>query len=236
MTRLLLVEDDSKLADMLTRYLADRDFAVTVAATLAEARRIVTLGGIEIIALDLTLPDGDGLDFCRELRAGVKTPVVMITARGDEMDRIVGLEIGADDYIPKPFNPRELVARLKAVLRRSVVIPPSRKDLHRFGDVEIDISAMTVTKKGKVVLLTAHQFALLHILAERAGRIQSREQLMDGVKGEELDAFDRSIDVHISRIRAALEDDPKHPVLIKTVRGAGYLLTPLPPPPDRDTL
>jgi DNA-binding response OmpR family regulator len=147
----------------------------------------------------------------------------MLTARGEEMDRIVGLELGADDYLPKPFNPRELVARLSAVLRRGRSIPATQGDVLRFGKLEIDRGAREARVDGQPCALTSHQFSLLVALAERAGRVQSREQLMQAVRGEELEDFDRSIDVHISRIRAAIEEDPRRPRRIKTIRGAGYV-------------
>jgi DNA-binding response OmpR family regulator len=179
----------------------------------------------DALVLDLMLPDMDGLDVCRQLRKASDTPVLMLTARGDAIDRIIGLELGADDYLPKPFEPRELVARLRAILRRrgkAGEAATARRPL-RFGRLEIDPDAHTVQLGGVLCVLTGYQFSLLHALAEHAGRVLSRDALMDLVKGEPLDAFDRSIDVHISRIRAAIEDDPKQPRRIITVRGAGYL-------------
>jgi DNA-binding response OmpR family regulator len=167
------------------------------------------------------LPDLDGLEVCRQLRAFSDVPVLMLTARGDAMDRVVGLEIGADDYLPKPFEPRELLARVRAILRRSDRTRSS--NVLRFGRLEIDRDARGVRVDGAERALTGHQFALLVALAERAGRVLSRDTLMDLVKGEELEAFDRSIDVHVSRIRAAIEDDPKRPRRLLTVRGAGYV-------------
>jgi DNA-binding response OmpR family regulator len=163
----------------------------------------------------------DGLEVCRRLRAKHDLPVLMLTARGDAADRIVGLELGADDYLPKPFEPRELLARLRAILRRHK--SPSSKDLLRFGRLEIDRDARAVRVDGAEKAVTSYQFALLVALAENAGRVLSREALMDLVKGEPLDAFDRSIDVHVSRLRAAIEDDPRKPRRIITVRGAGYV-------------
>ena len=163
----------------------------------------------------------DGLEVCRQLRAKSDTPVLMLTARGDATDRIVGLEIGADDYLPKPFQPRELLARLRAILRRN--IHPKKNQTLRFGRLEIDRDARAVRLDDAACSLTSFQFALLVALAENAGRVLSREVLMDLLKGEPLEAFDRSIDVHVSRLRAALEDDPKKPRRIITVRGAGYV-------------
>jgi DNA-binding response OmpR family regulator len=167
------------------------------------------------------LPDIDGFETCRQIRAFSDVPVLMLTAKGEETDRIVGLELGADDYLPKPFNPRELLARLKAILRRR----GSREDrrVMTFGRLEIDPGSRAVRIDGAERTMTSHQFDLLVALAEHAGRTLSREQLMDMVKGEELEAFDRSIDVHVSRIRAAIETDPKNPRRLITVRGAGYV-------------
>jgi len=167
------------------------------------------------------LPDMDGLDVCRMLRARDETPILMLTARGDAMDRVVGLEMGADDYLPKPFEPRELLARLRAILRRRT--GAGRRDVLRFGRLEIDRGAREARLDGQAAALTGYQFALLLALAEHAGRVMSRDQLMDHLKGEPLEAFDRSIDVHVSRIRAAIEEDPKRPRRVITVRGAGYV-------------
>jgi DNA-binding response OmpR family regulator len=167
------------------------------------------------------LPDGDGLDICRQIRARSDTPILMLTARGDPMDRVVGLEMGADDYLPKPFEPRELLARLRAILRRGR--GGLKPDLLRYGRLEIDRGAREARLDGTPRPLTTYQFALLLALAEHAGRVMSRDALMDAVKGEQIEAFDRSIDVHVSRIRAAIEDDPRKPRRVITVRGAGYV-------------
>jgi DNA-binding response OmpR family regulator len=175
----------------------------------------------DALVLDLSLPDMDGLEVCRRLRARSDVPVLMLTARGDAMDRVVGLELGADDYLPKPFEPRELLARLRAILRRGR--SPQRAALLQYGRLEIDRDARVVRLDGIEKPLTSFQFALLVALAENAGRVLSRDALMDLVRGEKLDAFDRSIDVHVSRIRAAIEDDPKKPRRIITVRGTGYV-------------
>jgi DNA-binding response OmpR family regulator len=175
----------------------------------------------DAMILDLMLPDVDGLDICRALRAKSDMPVLMLTARGDPLDRVVGLELGADDYLPKPFEPRELLARLRAILRRRA--GQGQSQVLRFGRLEIDPGAREVRLDGQRKTLTGHQFALLLALAERAGRVLSREALMDLTKGAALEDFDRSIDVHISRLRAAIEDDPKRPRRILTLRGAGYV-------------
>jgi DNA-binding response OmpR family regulator len=167
------------------------------------------------------LPDVDGLDICRALRAKSDMPVLMLTARGDPLDRVVGLELGADDYLPKPFEPRELLARLRAILRRRS--GQAQSQVLRFGRLEIDPGAREVRLDGQRKTLTGHQFALLLALAQRAGRVLSREALMDLTRGAALEDFDRSIDVHISRLRAAIEDDPKRPRRILTLRGAGYV-------------
>jgi DNA-binding response OmpR family regulator len=219
--RLLLVEDDARLASMVSDYLGEAGFRTTRAATGAAAMQLVASESFDAMILDLMLPDADGLDLCRSLRARSDIPVLMLTARGDPLDRVVGLELGADDYLPKPFEPRELLARLRAILRRRSA--PDSGQVLRFGRLEIDRGAREVRLDGQRRSITAHQFALLVALAERAGRVLSRDALMDLTRGAELEDFDRSIDVHISRVRAAIEDDPKHPRRILTLRGAGYV-------------
>jgi len=220
--RILLVEDDPRLADMLHEYLGQAGFGVTVASLGATALVKLSEAAYDAVVLDLMLPDMDGLNVCRELRAKYDTPVLMLTARGDAVDRIVGLELGADDYLPKPFEPRELVARLRAIMRRRVRGKADEKSL-RFGRLELDTAARAVRLDGKPCELTGYQFDLLMALAKNAGRVLSREVLMDLVKGEEFESFDRSIDVHVSRIRAVIEDNPKKPRRIITVRAAGYV-------------
>jgi DNA-binding response OmpR family regulator len=220
--RILLVEDDAPLAGMLHEYLGDAGFQVTVAPLGQAALANLARTAYDAVVLDLMLPDMDGLDVCRALRARSDTPVLMLTARGDATDRIVGLELGADDYLPKPFQPRELLARLRAILRRRAPGGAAETPL-RFGRLEIDAAARTVRLDGRVCALTSYQFSLLVVLANHAGRVLSRESLMDKVRGEPLEAFDRSIDVHVSRIRAAIEDDPKLPRRLITVRGVGYV-------------
>lgn len=195
---------------------------MTLAGTAREGEALLKRESFDAVILDLMLPDADGLDVCRRLRAGSDVPILMLTARGEPMDRVVGLEIGADDYLGKPFEPRELQARLRAILRRKGGGTP-KAELLRFGRLEIDKGARTVRLDGEERTITSYQFVLLQALAERAGRVLSRDALMDLLKGEKLEAFDRSVDVHISRIRAAIEDDPKKPRRILTVRGTGYV-------------
>jgi DNA-binding response OmpR family regulator len=218
--RILMIDDDARLASMVSEYLGGAGYKVTTAANGAEGLERLEVEPYHALVLDLTLPDVDGLEVCRRVRAQWDLPVLMLTARGDALDRVIGLEIGADDYLPKPFEPRELLARLKAILRRGRT---SRSKLLQYGRLEVDRDARVVRVAGKEKALTSFQFALLVALAENAGRVLSRDALMDLMKGEKLEAFDRSIDVHVSRIRAAIEDDPKHPRRIITVRGAGYV-------------
>ncbi len=220
--RVLLVEDDARLAAMVADYLGEAGFRTTRAGTGGAAMQLVAAESFDALILDLMLPDADGLDLCRHLRTKSDIPVLMLTARGDPLDRVVGLELGADDYLPKPFEPRELLARLRAILRRRGGVAANSQTL-RFGRLEIDKGAREVRLDGQRKTLTGHQFAILVALAERAGRVLSREALMDLTKGEALEDFDRSIDVHISRLRAAIEDDPKRPRRILTLRGAGYV-------------
>lgn len=222
-TPILMIEDDSSLATMVGEYLGAFGITVTARPTARAGLELIQHGTFEALILDVMLPDLDGFEVCRRVRAASDLPILMLTARGDEMDRIVGLELGADDYLPKPFHPRELLARLRAILRRSRTVQTPRTASLRFGRLDIDRDARVVHIDGDERPLTGYQFDLLYALATHAGRVMSREALMDHVRGEELDAFDRSIDVHISRIRAAIEDNPKHPRRIITVRGAGYV-------------
>jgi DNA-binding response OmpR family regulator len=228
--RLLMIEDDQRLAEMVAVYLRQNGFDVAHAATLETGigQLLSAPSGrqFSILLLDLMLPDGNGLDACRRIRAKAHAsssiPIVMLTAKGDAMDRVVGLELGADDYLAKPFEPRELLARLRAVLRRPRAdAPPS--GVLRFGRLDIDRDARVLRLDGREIALTAYQFDLLVAMAERPGRVLSREQLLDAVKGAALEAYDRSIDVHVGRLRAAIEDDPKQPRRILTVRGVGYV-------------
>jgi len=219
--RILLIEDDKRLAEMVKNYLGEFGFAVTAAHSGSAGISLYRRESFDALILDLMLPDMDGLEVCRQIRADAQARILMLTARGDAMDRVIGLEMGADDYLSKPFEPRELLARLRSILRRAK--GDSKPDVLRFGRLDIDAGAREARLDGESRALTSYQFALLLGLAQHAGRVMSREALMEIVKNERLEAFDRSIDVHISRIRAAIEDDPKHPRRIITVRGAGYV-------------
>ena len=230
-----MIEDDIRLANMVSEYLRQSGYAVTHAADGASGLAALEAAVPDLVILDLMLPDMDGLEVCRRIKSraaasgGQPSPaILMLTAKGDPMDRIVGLEIGADDYLPKPFEPRELLARIRAVLRRSgeVGAAAAAQGTHkvmRFGSLEIDRDARTVSVNGALCELTSYQFDLLVALAERAGRVLSRDQIMEAVRGRELEAFDRSIDVHMGRIRSAIEVDAKDPKRILTVRGVGYV-------------
>ncbi|MFM9968818.1 MAG: response regulator [Burkholderiales bacterium] len=226
--RILIIEDDARLAAMVAEYLGGAGFKADIASDGATGLKKLSAEHFDAVVLDLTLPDVDGLEVCRRQRASgsalASVPILMLTARGDATDRIVGLELGADDYLPKPFEPRELLARLRAILRRghggSAL---AQSDTLRFGRLEIDQASREVRVDDELRPLTGYQFVLLLALAKNAGRVLSREALMDQARGESIEAFDRSIDVHISRIRQAIEDDPKNPRRILTLRGAGYL-------------
>lgn len=231
--QLLMIEDDTRLAQMVGDYLGNNGLELThMADGKSGLDRLQSVdGGAELpdlVILDLMLPDMDGLEVCRRIRAmqgaAAQVPVLMLTAKGDPMDRIIGLEIGADDYLPKPFEPRELLARIRAILRRKSSDGPAPSTaVMRFGSLEIDRDARTVNVGSQATDLTSYQFDLLVALAERAGRVLTRDQIMEAVRGRELEAFDRSIDVHMGRIRAAIEADPKNPKRILTVRGVGYV-------------
>ena len=228
---LLLIEDDARLAAMVSEYLDGNGFTVSRAGSGLAGLETLTLSAtgapVDLVILDLMLPDIDGLEVCRRLRALAPPlstlPVLMLTAKGDPMDRIIGLELGADDYLPKPFEPRELLARVRAILRRRTEAPAATCTTLRFGSLEIDRDARIITLAGSSRELTSYQFDLLVALAERAGRVLTRDQIMEAVRGRELEAFDRSIDVHMGRIRAAIESDAKNPKRILTVRGVGYV-------------
>ncbi len=231
-THLLMIEDDHRLAQMVAEYLGHNGLQVAHQADgtsgLAQLQSPDTGSLPDLVILDLMLPDIDGLEVCRRIRAlpgpAAQVPVLMLTAKGDPMDRIIGLELGADDYLPKPFEPRELLARIRAILRRrgDGGTPAAGQSL-RFGSLEIDRDARTVTVGGQAADLTSYECGVLVTLAGRAGRVLTRDQIMEAVGGRELEAFDRSIDVHMGRIRAAIEVDAKNPRRILTVRGVGYV-------------
>ncbi|MDO9436508.1 response regulator transcription factor [Hydrogenophaga sp.] len=228
---LLMIDDDSRLAQMVVEYLGQSGFEVTHATGGQQGLEQLSLIQPELVILDLMMPGMDGLEVCRRIRSlpgdAARVPVLMLTAKGDPMDRIIGLELGADDYLPKPFEPRELLARVRAVLRRrgetgNATVSRTTPVL-RFGSLDIDRDARTVQVAGQLCELTSYQFDLLVAMAERAGRVLTRDQIMEAVRGRELEAFDRSIDVHIGRIRNAIEADSKDPKRILTVRGVGYV-------------
>ena len=223
----LLIDDDARLGAMVAEYLGAHDIAVTVVADGERGLAALARRPFDVVLLDVMLPGVDGFEVCRRIRAtpgGAAPPILMLTARGEDIDRIVGLELGADDYLAKPFNPRELLARIRAILRRATAPAPGGERRLRVRGIEIDLEAREVVAGGRRVSLTSYEFELLALLARTAGRVLSREQILDALKGQDYESFDRSIDVHISKLRAKLEQNPKEPRLIKTVRGVGYVL------------
>ena len=226
MHRLLLIEDDARLAGMVSDYLGQAGFQVDRAPSVAQARQAVLRHPPDLVLMDVMLPDGDGLALTAEWRQQPRLsglPILMLTARGDAADRILGLELGADDYLPKPFEPRELLARVRALLRRAQPgMAPG--EVLRVGELELDVGAREVRLDGVGCDLTGYQFDILLALARQAGRVLSRDQIMETLRGHSLEAYDRSIDVHVSRIRAVIEEDPRAPKRLLTVRGVGYLL------------
>ena len=221
----LLVEDDARLGAMVAEYLGQHELEVTVVPDGERGLAALRRARFDVVLLDVMLPGVDGLEVCRRIRAAPEwsaLPILMLTARGEDVDKIVGLELGADDYLAKPFNPRELLARIRAVLRRGVT--PASGASFAAGGLVVDFDARELTVSGRRVVLTHHEFELLAALARAAGRVLSREQLMDALGGAAHEAFDRSIDVHVSKLRAKLEKDPRAPRYIKTVRGVGYAL------------
>jgi DNA-binding response OmpR family regulator len=223
-TAALLIDDDARLGALVKEHLSQHEIDVTVVGDGERGLAALRKGRFDVALLDLMLPGLDGLEVCRRIRATPELaglPVIMLTARGDDVDKIIGLELGADDYLAKPFNARELLARIRAVLRRGRATTSTRL---RVGRLEIDFDAREVTVAGRRKLLTSYEFDLLAALARAAGRVLSREQLLDALRGAQHESFDRSIDVHVSKLRAKLEADPKAPRHIKTVRGVGYVL------------
>ena len=221
--KVLVIDDDARLGAMLRSYLGGHGVEVELRQDAGSGLAALDRGAFDALILDLMLPDIDGLEVCRIVRASSEIPILMLTAKGEETDRVVGLELGADDYLPKPFSPRELLARLRAITRRNRP-GPAAPEVLRFGSLEVDMAAREARIRGESRAMTSHQFCILAELARRAGRVMTREQIMEAVRGQELEAFDRSIDVHVSRIRAAIEDDPKKPRRIVTVRGVGYVI------------
>lgn len=222
MPTLLVVDDDPRLSHLLQEYLSTRGHEVLLAADGEAGLTRLRAGGVDLVVLDIMMPGKDGLQVCREIRTFSQVPVIMLTARGDETDRIVGLELGADDYLAKPFNPRELQARITAVLRRSR--GPEATDVIRGAGVRMDVERREVEVDGQPVDLTTTEFEILRVLLASAGRVVPRERLMELARGTEWAAFERSVDVHVSHLRRKLGDDPRSPQRIKTIRGVGYLL------------
>ena len=222
--KVLLVEDDTRLAQLTARYLESHGVVVTVTHDGIEGQAEALRRQYDCIVLDLMLPGRDGLEVTRELRARTDVPILMVTARAEEADRVLGLEVGADDYVTKPFSPRELLARIRATVRRVRGQAGPQQQTIQVGELVLDPQRMTVTLEGKPIDVTAYEFSILRALAQRPGRVLSREQLLDLAKGSAELSFDRSIDVHVSRLRAKLGDDSRSPKILKTVRGVGYLL------------
>jgi DNA-binding response OmpR family regulator len=222
--KVLLVEDDDRLAQLTARYLESHGVLVTVARDGLEGQAEALRRQYDCLVLDLMLPGRDGIEVTRELRARTDVPILMVTARGEEADRVLGLEVGADDYVTKPFSPRELLARIRATVRRVRGQAGPAQQSIQVGALVLDPQRMTVMLEDKPVDVTAYEFAILRALAQRPGRVLSREQLLDLAKGSAELSFDRSIDVHVSRLRAKLGDDSRSPRILKTVRGVGYLL------------
>lgn len=225
---ILLVEDDREISSLTQELLAREGFTTQLAENGGALDELLPQANPDLILLDLMLPGEDGLSICRRLRANSNIPIIMVTAKGDDIDRIIGLEVGADDYIAKPFNPRELIARIRAVLRRAVPaalgIPVASTRRLRFGEFILDVDSHRLFRGAEEIELSTGDFDLLVVLLEHPMRVLSRDQLMDLTKGRSWEAFDRSIDVALSRLRRKIEPDPAKPSLIKTIRNAGYML------------
>lgn len=230
--RVLVVDDDIRLRDLLCRYLTERGFNVATAENVQAMNRLWMRERYDLLVLDLMLPGEDGLAICRHLRGtGDHTPIIMLTAKGEDVDRIIGLEMGADDYLPKPFNPRELVARINAVLRRKGPnelpgAPSESPQFFEFGAFVLDLGTRTLKKEGETVPLTTGEFSVLKVFARNARQPLSREKLMEMARGREYEVFDRSLDVQVSRLRKLIEPDPANPLYIQTVWGLGYVFIP----------
>jgi DNA-binding response OmpR family regulator len=225
---ILVVDDDSGIRDLLAEYLGQQGFTVSTARDGREMDEQLARHRPDLVVMDLMLPGEDGLALTRRIKSGPACPVIMLSARGEDIDRIVGLEVGADDYLPKPFNPRELLARIRAVLRRGAPTGGGAEtsDDVRFGPFVLDLAAQSLARDGEEIPLTHAEFALLKLFVEHPNRALSRDQIMDWLKGYDRDPFDRSIDVRVTRLRKKLEDDPANPVYIRTVWGQGYLFSP----------
>jgi two-component system phosphate regulon response regulator OmpR len=230
--KVLVVDDDLRLRDLLRRYLAEQGFNVVTAENAQGMNKLWIRERYDLLVLDLMLPGEDGLSICRRLRgAGDQTPIIMLTAKGEDVDRIVGLEMGADDYLPKPFNPRELVARINAVLRRKGPneipgAPSETPQTFQFGDFVLDLGTRTLKKNNETISLTTGEFSVLKVFARHARQPLSREKLMELARGREYEVFDRSLDVQISRLRKLIEPDSSNPIFIQTVWGLGYVFIP----------
>ena len=230
--KIVVVDDDARIRDLLRRYLSQEGFDVLMAEDARALGRIMQRESVDLLVLDLMLPGEDGLSVCRRLRSeGLKVPIIMLTAKGEEADRIAGLETGADDYLPKPFNPRELLARIHAVLRRRPVheapgAPSNDQEVVTFGDFVFDLGARSLRKAGQDIALTTGEFAMLKVLARHPRQPLTRDKLAQLARGREFEPFDRSLDVQVSRLRKLIEDDPASPKIIQTVWGVGYVFVP----------
>lgn len=230
--KILMVDDDLRMRELLQRYLTEQGFNIKAVSDSKEMDAALAIESYDLLVLDLMLPGEDGLTICRRLRgANVMTPIIMLTARGDEVDRIVGLEMGADDYLPKPFNPRELLARMNAVLRRhehsaNAEVATTKAEIFTFGDFVFDASTRSLSKNGVAITITSGEFSLLKVFTEHPRQPLSRDRLMQLARGRELDVFDRSIDVQVSRLRRIIETDTAHPRYLQTMWGFGYVFIP----------
>ena len=228
--KILMVDDDLRMRELLQRYLTEQGFEIKTVSNSKEMDTALESESFDLLVLDLMMPGEDGLAVCRRLRSqNVITPIIMLTARGDEVDRIIGLEMGADDYLPKPFNPRELLARINAVLRRHEHSPQSNqnsKETFTFGEFTFDAANRSLTKDGENITITSGEFALLKVFTEHPRQPLSRDRLMQLARGRELDVFDRSIDVQVSRLRRLIEPNPAQPKFLKTMWGFGYVFIP----------
>ncbi len=230
--KIVIVDDDARIRDLLRRFLSQEGFDVLLAEDARALSRIMQREHVDLLVLDLMLPGEDGLAICRRLRAeGQKVPIIMLTAKGEDVDRITGLEVGADDYLAKPFNPRELLARIHAVLRRRPVqeapgAPSHEHEVIAFGDFVFDLGARSLKKQGQDIALTTGEFAMLKVLARHPRQPLSRDKLAQLARGREFEPFDRSLDVQVSRLRKLIETDPANPKIIQTVWGVGYVFVP----------